>query len=241
MSPSTTSWGGSAAISRGAIDSRTRRSMPWWAPVSTPLTQVLGPPRTRIRPRVTASSPTRRSMSSCQTRSGGASIRQMPSAAAPPRRYGHGSVRGCRRAGSNSGSALALSHCTPDFDPQTWRKVTDIYHRAGTPVRFRDKAAVADFFTGPDLIEPGIVVGRGGRRSRQGRRRSRRGRRRSRRGRRRSRRGGRPSTERRGRQSVGRRRHQAIIRPPRRFHGPGLVGPASAKLRACHFLPSELL
>ncbi|MFJ1991749.1 SAM-dependent methyltransferase [Streptomyces asiaticus] len=166
-------------------------------------------------------------MSSCQARSGGASIRRKPSAAAPPRRYGHGSVRGCRRAGSNSGSALALSHCTPDFDPQTWRKVTDIYHRAGTPVRFRDKAAVADFFTGPDLIEPGIVVGRGGRRSRQGRRRSRRG--------------GRPSTERRGRQSVGRRRHQVIIHLPRRFHGPGLVGPASAKLRACHFLPSELL
>ncbi|NEW71544.1 SAM-dependent methyltransferase [Streptomyces rhizosphaericus] len=70
----------------------------------------------------------------------------------------HGIVR--RLMGAlPSGSALALSHCTPDFDPQTWQKVTDIYHRAGTPVRFRDKAAVADFFTGLDLIEPGIVVG----------------------------------------------------------------------------------
>lgn len=58
-----------------------------------------------------------------------------------------------------SGSALALSHCTPDFDPETWQKVTDIYNQAGTPVQFRGKAAVTDFFAGLDLIEPGIVVG----------------------------------------------------------------------------------
>ncbi|MEU5930227.1 SAM-dependent methyltransferase [Streptomyces antimycoticus] len=70
----------------------------------------------------------------------------------------HGIVRRLMDA-LPSGSALALSHCTPDFDPQTWQKVTDIYDRAGTPVQFRGKAAVADFFADLDLIEPGIVVG----------------------------------------------------------------------------------
>ncbi|ATL88161.1 putative S-adenosyl-L-methionine-dependent methyltransferase [Streptomyces malaysiensis subsp. malaysiensis] len=70
----------------------------------------------------------------------------------------HGIVRRLMDA-LPSGSALALSHCTPDFDPETWQKVTDIYNQAGTPVQFRDKAAVTDFFAGLDLIEPGIVVG----------------------------------------------------------------------------------
>ncbi|MFJ6080071.1 SAM-dependent methyltransferase [Streptomyces sp. NPDC092369] len=58
-----------------------------------------------------------------------------------------------------SGSALALSHCTPDFDPDTWQKVTDIYTNAGTPVQFRSRSAVARFFEGLDLLEPGISVG----------------------------------------------------------------------------------
>ncbi|MBQ1092822.1 SAM-dependent methyltransferase [Streptomyces sp. B93] len=57
------------------------------------------------------------------------------------------------------GSALALSHCTPDFDPETWRKVTDIYQNAGTPGQVRSKAEVARFFDGLDLIDPGIVIG----------------------------------------------------------------------------------
>lgn len=58
-----------------------------------------------------------------------------------------------------SGSALALSHCTPDFDPPTWQKVTDIYTNAGTPVRFRSQADVARFFDGLELLDPGITVG----------------------------------------------------------------------------------
>jgi S-adenosyl methyltransferase len=57
------------------------------------------------------------------------------------------------------GSALALSHCTPDFDPETWANVTAIYHAAGTPVRFRPREAVTRFFEGLELIEPGIVCG----------------------------------------------------------------------------------
>jgi hypothetical protein len=58
-----------------------------------------------------------------------------------------------------SGSALALSHCTPDFDPATWQKVTDIYTSAGTPVRFRSRADVARFFDGLELLDPGVTVG----------------------------------------------------------------------------------
>ncbi|MEW2157358.1 SAM-dependent methyltransferase [Streptomyces sp. NPDC007189] len=58
-----------------------------------------------------------------------------------------------------SGSALALSHCTPDFDPDTWQKVTDIYVNAGTPVQFRTRAAVARFFDGLELLDPGITLG----------------------------------------------------------------------------------
>ncbi|MFI1966499.1 SAM-dependent methyltransferase [Streptomyces pathocidini] len=57
-----------------------------------------------------------------------------------------------------SGSALALSHCTPDFDPATWQKVTDIYTGGGTPVRFRTKAEVEAFFEDLDLVEPGVEV-----------------------------------------------------------------------------------
>ncbi|MFD4560840.1 SAM-dependent methyltransferase [Streptomyces sp. NPDC058469] len=58
-----------------------------------------------------------------------------------------------------SGSALAISHCTPDFDPETWAKVTAIYDEAGTPVKVRTRDEVARFFTGLDLLDPGIAVG----------------------------------------------------------------------------------
>ncbi|MFH8441992.1 SAM-dependent methyltransferase [Streptomyces sp. NPDC018026] len=58
-----------------------------------------------------------------------------------------------------AGSALALSHCTPDFDPPTWEKVTDIYTGAGTPVQFRSRQDVARFFDGLDLLTPGVTVG----------------------------------------------------------------------------------
>ncbi|MFI6360035.1 SAM-dependent methyltransferase [Streptomyces sp. NPDC050743] len=58
-----------------------------------------------------------------------------------------------------SGSALALSHCTPDLDPPTWQKVTDVYTNAGTPVQFRSRADVARFFDGLELLDPGITMG----------------------------------------------------------------------------------
>ncbi|MFJ3898822.1 SAM-dependent methyltransferase [Streptomyces sp. NPDC090083] len=58
-----------------------------------------------------------------------------------------------------SGSALAISHVTADFDPEAWAKVTAIYNEAGTPVKVRSRDEVARFFTGLDLLDPGIAVG----------------------------------------------------------------------------------
>lgn len=58
-----------------------------------------------------------------------------------------------------TGSALALSHCTPDFDPETWDRVTAIYTNGGTPVQFRARKDVARFFDGLELIDPGVCVG----------------------------------------------------------------------------------
>jgi len=56
------------------------------------------------------------------------------------------------------GSYLSLSHCTPDFDPQTWATIVEIYNARGTPTQVRSKAEVLGFFDGLDLVEPGLVV-----------------------------------------------------------------------------------
>ncbi|MEV8544306.1 SAM-dependent methyltransferase [Streptomyces sp. NPDC051572] len=58
-----------------------------------------------------------------------------------------------------SGSALAISHVTADFDPEPWAKVTAIYAEGGTPVKVRTRDEVARFFTGLDLLDPGLAVG----------------------------------------------------------------------------------
>lgn len=57
-----------------------------------------------------------------------------------------------------SGSALALSHCTPDFAPEVWEKVVGIYEASGTPAQVRSKPEVARFFEGLELLEPGLAV-----------------------------------------------------------------------------------
>lgn len=57
-----------------------------------------------------------------------------------------------------SGSALALSHCTPDFAPEVWENVVGIYERSGTPAQVRSREEVARFFEGLDLIDPGLAV-----------------------------------------------------------------------------------
>ncbi len=58
-----------------------------------------------------------------------------------------------------SGSALAISHCTADLDPETWQNVAAVYRASGTDVQLRSKQEMARFFEGLDLLEPGISVG----------------------------------------------------------------------------------
>ncbi|WP_371494397.1 SAM-dependent methyltransferase [Kitasatospora sp. NBC_00374] len=56
-----------------------------------------------------------------------------------------------------SGSTLAISHATPDFDPAGIARVTDTYRAAGTAVQARTRAEIARFFDGWELLDPGIV------------------------------------------------------------------------------------
>jgi SAM-dependent methyltransferase len=58
------------------------------------------------------------------------------------------------------GSYLALSHATHEFHPP---EVTgfhrNLYRQTATPMTMRSREAVEDFFTGFDLVEPGVVLG----------------------------------------------------------------------------------
>jgi hypothetical protein len=57
-----------------------------------------------------------------------------------------------------SGSFLALSHLTGDFRPEAWEQVVEIYRRQGVTMQVRSKAQIERFFTGLDLVEPGLQV-----------------------------------------------------------------------------------
>ena len=58
-----------------------------------------------------------------------------------------------------SGSYLALSHLGPEFfDPDTLREAQDVSgRRIQQQMTWRDREQVARFFTGTDLVEPGLV------------------------------------------------------------------------------------
>jgi hypothetical protein len=56
-----------------------------------------------------------------------------------------------------SGSYLALSHLTGDFDPAAWEGVAAVYRRSGVTMRVRSHAEVERFFAGLELAEPGVV------------------------------------------------------------------------------------
>jgi hypothetical protein len=56
-----------------------------------------------------------------------------------------------------AGSYLALSHLTGDFDPVAWEKVSEIYRRNGVIMEVRPRAEIERFFTGLELVEPGVV------------------------------------------------------------------------------------
>ena len=55
-----------------------------------------------------------------------------------------------------AGSALAMNHCTPDFDPAPGTRSPRSTPTPGTPVQFRSHSEVRRFFDGLDLIDPGI-------------------------------------------------------------------------------------
>ncbi|WP_329303453.1 SAM-dependent methyltransferase [Streptomyces sp. NBC_00659] len=54
------------------------------------------------------------------------------------------------------GSYLALSHATGDFDPQAWERVVEVYRKGGTTAQVRSRAEFTRFFTGLELLDPGI-------------------------------------------------------------------------------------
>lgn len=57
-----------------------------------------------------------------------------------------------------SGSYLSLSHCTGDYAPEAWQAIIDTYIQRGTPAQVRNRAEVERFFTGLDLVDPGLVL-----------------------------------------------------------------------------------
>jgi hypothetical protein len=56
-----------------------------------------------------------------------------------------------------SGSYLALSHLTGDFDPKAWAGVAAVYRKSGVIMQVRAKSEIERFFTGLDLVKPGLV------------------------------------------------------------------------------------
>ncbi|MFF5303137.1 SAM-dependent methyltransferase [Streptomyces sp. NPDC013161] len=60
-----------------------------------------------------------------------------------------------------SGSYLALSHATGDFDPETWARVVEVYRKGGTPAQVRSRAEFTSFFGGLELVAPGIELAAG--------------------------------------------------------------------------------
>jgi hypothetical protein len=57
-----------------------------------------------------------------------------------------------------SGSYLALSHLTGDFRPEAWAQVAEVYRRQGVTMQVRSEQEIARFFTGLELVEPGLRV-----------------------------------------------------------------------------------
>lgn len=56
------------------------------------------------------------------------------------------------------GSYLAISHATPESAPATVARVADLYNKnATTTAHPRTRAAILEFFTGFDLVDPGLV------------------------------------------------------------------------------------
>ncbi|SFC46849.1 SAM-dependent methyltransferase [Streptomyces aidingensis] len=64
------------------------------------------------------------------------------------------------RARLAPGSLLVLTHASVEGGPRTSEEgdaVMGVYRRSSSPLIMRDRAAVADFFGGFELVEPGLV------------------------------------------------------------------------------------
>lgn len=57
-----------------------------------------------------------------------------------------------------SGSYLALSHLTGDFDPGAWAGVAAVHRRSGVTMQVRSRPEIERFFTGLEMVEPGLQV-----------------------------------------------------------------------------------
>jgi len=57
-----------------------------------------------------------------------------------------------------AGSYLALSQTTDDFDPEAWARTIEIAARGGVTMCPRPRAAIARYFDGLELVEPGLQV-----------------------------------------------------------------------------------
>ena len=56
-----------------------------------------------------------------------------------------------------SGSYVAISHVTDDFDSARARAAAAAYDKASTPIVLRSRAAITEFFDGLELVEPGVA------------------------------------------------------------------------------------
>ena len=57
-----------------------------------------------------------------------------------------------------AGSYLALSHLTGDFRPEAWEHVTEVYRRQGVTMKVRSQQQIERFFTGLELVDPGLRI-----------------------------------------------------------------------------------
>jgi hypothetical protein len=57
-----------------------------------------------------------------------------------------------------SGSYLALSHLTGDFNPKVWVGVAAALAKGGVTMQVRSLPEIQRFFDGLDLVEPGVEL-----------------------------------------------------------------------------------
>ncbi|MFE1961931.1 SAM-dependent methyltransferase [Streptomyces sp. NPDC059479] len=56
-----------------------------------------------------------------------------------------------------SGSTLAIAHVTAEFDPEGIARLTAAYRASGNPGQARTREEIARFFSGWELLDPGIT------------------------------------------------------------------------------------